>query len=312
MEYSKNNSRIVYMGTPEISAVALRGLIDEGFNIVAVITNPDKPVGRKGILTPSPVKEVALAHGIPVFQPAKIRLDYEFLKELKPDVIVTLAYGQIVPQGVLDIPVRGCVNLHGSLLPELRGAAPIQRAIDLGKSLTGITLMEMVAAMDAGKMFDKIEVSISSEDNYTSLCDKLALAAKELILKDLLSYLNGLLPGIPQDESQVTFAAKITPEDERLDFSWNSERLLNRIRALSYTPGGYGLLNGEKFKIFKAHAVAMAKGKPGEIVCAKKGVFVSTADGVLSLDEVQLQGKKMTDGKSFANGYRDLEGRLLA
>ena len=311
MAFDKTNARIVYMGTPEISATVLRGLLVEGFNVIAVITNPDKPVGRKGILTPSPVKEVALSHDIPVYQPAKIRLENEFLNDLKPDVIVTMAYGQIVPKAVLDCPKKGCINLHGSLLPELRGAAPIQRSIDEGKKVTGVTLMEMVEAMDAGRMYDKAEVTIEDTDNYTSLAEKIGIAARDLIVKDLIPYLNDELEGIPQDESKVTFAAKIKPEDEKLDFSMPLERLLLRIRALSHIPGGYAYLDGLKLKIYAASKADLPLGKPGEVVKAKKGFFVACLDGVLSLDLIQLEGKKETDGKSFVNGYRDLEGKIL-
>lgn len=311
MTYDKQSARIVYMGTPEISATVLKGLLDEGFQVVGVVTNPDKPVGRKNVLTPSPVKSLALSYGIPVFQPAKIRLENDFLQELKPDVLVTMAYGQIVPQKVLDCPARGCINLHGSLLPALRGAAPIQRSIDLGMEKTGITLMEMVAAMDAGRMYDKIAVDILPEDNYTSLAEKLAIAARDLIVKDLIPYLNGELPGTPQEESLVTFADKIRPEDEKLDFSWPAKRLLNRIRALSLTPGGYAYLDGLKLKVLRAHVVEGMDAAPGTIVKAHKGFEVATGEGVLSLDEVQLQGKKAMDGKSFVNGMRDLLGKTL-
>ena len=312
MTYDKQNARIVYMGTPEISATVLSGLLEEGFNVVGLVCNPDKPQGRKGTLVPPPTKVLALSHGIPVFQPAKIRLDHAFLDELKPDVIVTMAYGQIVPQAVLDAPKRGCINLHGSLLPKLRGAAPIQRSIDEGHALTGVTLMQMVAAMDAGAMYDKKEVAIEESDDYTSLAEKIGLAARELILEDLLPYLNGALPGIPQDETEVTFAAKITPEDEHLDFRFDAERLSRRIRALSKTPGGYAFLDGLKLKIFQAKRSDLPVGKPGEVVKAKKGFFVSCLDGVLELTQVQLEGKKPTDGKSFVNGYRDLEGKTLS
>ena len=311
MDYGKENSRIVFMGSPEIAVPALEGLIEAGFQVVGVITNPDKPVGRKGILTPTPVKKVALAHDIPVFQPSKIRLEHDFLRDLKPDVIITFAYGQIVPKAVLDAPKRGCVNLHGSLLPKLRGAAPIQRAIMEGEGVTGITLMEMVEAMDAGKMFDTIEVNIEDNDNYTSLSSKLALAGKELILRDLLPYLNGELPGVPQDESKVTFAAKIKPEDEHLDFASDTLTLLRKIRALSETPGGHAYLDGLKLKIFKASKADLSPKAPGEVVLAKKGLFVSASDGVIRLEQVQLEGKKAMDDKSFVNGLRDLEGKVL-
>lgn len=312
MTYTKENLRIVYMGTPEISSIVLRGILDEGYQVVGVITNPDKPVGRKGILTPSPVKQLALERGIPVFQPAKIRLDHDFLEGLKPDVIVTMAYGQIVPDAVLNCPKLGCINLHGSLLPALRGAAPIQRALDLGLTRTGVTLMEMVAKMDAGRMYDKLEVEIEPQDNYTSLAHKIGIAARDLIIKDLLEYANGNLPGVAQNEEEVTFAAKITPEEEHVDLNLGYERLLCHIRALSLTPGAYVFLEEKKLKILAASKTDLPLGKPGEIVKAKKGLFVSCGDATLSLDLVQLEGKKEMDGKSFVNGYRDLEGKILA
>ena len=312
MRYTQTNARIVYMGTPEISATVLKGLLDGGFNVVGVICNPDKPVGRKGLLQPCPVKQVALAHDIPVFQPVKIRLEHDFLAELNADVIVTMAYGQIVPQEVLDAPKKGCINLHGSLLPALRGAAPIQRSIDLGFEVTGVTLMEMVAAMDAGRMYDKKEVRIEPTDNYTSLAEKIGVAARDLIVADLLPYLNDELPGVPQDESQVTFAPKILPDEEHIRFDMETNALLRKIRALSLTPGAHCFLDGLKLKIYKASKADLPLGKIGEVVKAKKGVFVSTADGVIRLEEVQLEGKKMMDGASFANGYRDLEGKILS
>ena len=309
---NKESLRIVYMGTPEISAIVLAGILDAGFHVVGVVTNPDKPVGRKGILTPSPVKELALSQGIPVYQPVKIRLDHDWLAELKPDVILTMAYGQIVPQAVLDCPKYGCLNLHGSLLPALRGAAPIQRALDLGLTQTGVTLMEMVAKMDAGKMYSKATVDIEPGDNYTSLAQKIAIAAKDLAISDLLRVVSGELPGEEQDESQVTFANKITPEEEKLDFASPMESLLRHIRALSLTPGAYAFLEGKKLKILRAEPTALPLGKIGEVVSVHKGFFVSCADGVINLTEVQLEGKKPCDGKSFVNGYRDLLGKVLS
>lgn len=309
MAIEKKNLRIVYMGTPAISATVLTGLLENGFQVVGVVTNPDKPQGRKGILTPSPVKEVALAHDIPVFQPAKIRLDHDWLAALEPDVIVTMAYGQIVPQSVLDCPKYGCLNLHGSLLPALRGAAPIQRALDLGLKETGVTLMEMVAAMDAGKMYDKAIVPIAEDDIYTSLAEKIAVASRDLIVKDLLDVVNGVLPGEDQDESLVTIANKITPEEEHLDFGAQRKELLQHIRALSLTPGGYVYLDGKKLKILRARNADKPNGQAGTVVSVQKGFFVSCADATIELLEVQLEGKKPCDGKSFVNGYRDLLGK---
>lgn len=312
MAMYRKDARIVYMGTPEISAIVLRGLIEAGFQIVGLICNEDKPIGRKGLLEPVPTKRVALEHGIPVFQPHRIREDYAFLNDLKPDVIVTMAYGQIVPQAVLDIPVRGCINLHGSLLPELRGAAPIQRSIIEGKTETGVTLMEMVDKMDAGRMYDKKTVAILPTDNYGTLAEKIGHAAKELIVEDLLPYLNGELPGIEQDEAQVTFANKIKPEHEHLSLSLAAKELVQWIRGLSPTPGGFLFLQGKKIKILGAHLESEETlGAVGEIVKDTKGLSFQAVGGVIAIDYLQMEGKKPMDAKSFVNGYRGLKGSLL-
>ena len=308
----KSQPRVVYMGTPEISATVLRGMIEAGFNIVALICNEDRPVGRKNTLVPPPTKAVALEAGIPVYQPHRIRLDYEWLKEIKPDVIVTMAYGQIVPQGVLDIPQYGCINLHGSLLPKLRGAAPIQRAIMNGESVTGVTLMEMVDKMDAGRMYDKAIVPIDDGDNYSTLSEKIGAADRDLIIKDLLPYLNGELKGEVQEESQVTFANKIKPEDEHLPLSLSAEEFVRYVRGMSLTPGGYLFLDGKKLKILAAHVDSECEGVlPGNIVSDRKGLFIQVGKGVVSVDLLQLEGKKTMDAKSFVNGVRDLKGKVL-
>ncbi len=313
MKFGSNKEvKVVYMGTPEISARVLSSIIEAGFDVVAVISNEDKAVGRKRELEPTPVKKVALEAGIPVFQPHRIRLDHFFLDGLEFDVLVTMAYGQIVPKEVLGAPRVGAINLHGSLLPALRGAAPIQRAIMNGDKVTGVTLMEMVEAMDAGEMYDRLEVTIEDEDNYTSLASKISECASSLIVKDLLAYANGELLGVPQKESQVTYAKKILPEDERLPLSLEVTSLLSYIRGLSETPGGYFLLEGKKLKVYRASLSPLPlSGKLGEIVKCSKGVFVQGKGGILSLDEVQLEGKRRMDGKSFANGANGLLGKVL-
>ena len=301
--------RLIFMGTPSIASKVFDALINEGYNFIALIAQEDKPVGRKGILEPVPTKVVAQAHNIPVYQPHKIRLDYEFVKELKPDLILTMAYGQIVPQGLLDIPTFGCLNLHGSLLPKYRGAAPIQRAIIDGETKTGITLMEMVDKMDAGKMFAKEEVEITPEDNYTSLCDKMSEAAIKVCLKNLPDYLNGKLPGEEQDESLVTIANKIKPEDEKLDLNKSCKDVINYIRGLSDEPGAYINVEDKKLKIFKAHQVSNGGGPLGKLSVTKV-TTLQLSDGVIQLDILQMEGKKRMDGKSFANGNKMLDGAI--
>lgn len=307
------DARVIFMGTPDISAKVLQGLIDNGYNIVALIAQPDRPVGRKKIIEPVPTKVVAEKYNIPVYQPVKIRKEFDFVYDLKPDVIVTLAYGQIVPQALLDIPKLGAINLHGSLLPKYRGAAPIQYALMNNDKVSGMTLMRMVKEMDAGEMYDKEEVEISLEDNSTSLFEKMGDAALRLILRALPKYLNGELVGVPQDESLVSFCPTIKPEEEKLDLNKSKEEIFGYIRALSDLPGAYLYLDNEKFKIYKSQIISNEIiGQVGEIVKAdKNGLHLQLKDGVLSLLEVQKEGKKRMDYKSFLNGNQGLLGKVL-
>lgn len=309
----KKNLRVIFMGTPSISAYVFEAMINDGYNFVGLIAQPDRPVGRRGELEKVPTKVVAEKYNIPVFQPLKIRKEYEFVKDLNPDVIITLAYGQIVPQGLLDIPRYGCLNLHGSLLPKYRGAAPIQYALINGEKVTGMTLMEMVAAMDAGRMFAKQEVIIDEEDNATSLFDKMAVAAKELILKKLPEYIDGKLPGEEQDESLVTFCPTIKPEQERLDLSLNVQQISGWIKGLSDHPGAYFLLEGKKLKVYKAKVINEKEtAEVGTIVQAdKNGLVIQLLGGQLALLEVQKEGKNRMDYKSFLNGNQGLLNKKL-
>ena len=309
----KKSLRLIFMGTPEISAYVFEAMIEAGYQFVGCIAQPDRPVGRKGELENVPTKVVAEKYGIPVFQPGKIRKDYEFVKELKPDVIVTLAYGQIVPQGLLDIPTKGCINLHGSLLPKYRGAAPIQYALINGDKITGMTLMQMVAAMDAGVMYAKKEVVIDDEDNATSLFKKMAVAAKELILESLEDYVLGSLKGEEQDESQVSFCPTIKPEQERLDLDLNVNQIQGWIRGLSDQPGAYFMLEGKKLKIFKSQVLNNIEDhEVGQIVQAdKRGFVIQLKGGQLSILEVQKEGKNKMDYKSFINGNQGLLGKKV-
>ncbi len=304
---NKKQTRIIFMGTPDISARVLNDLVTNGFNVVALIAQMDKPFGRKGEMKKVPTKEVAEKYHIPVYQPIKIRLDYEFVKTLNPDVIITFAYGQIIPQGMLDIPSHGCINLHASLLPKYRGAAPIQRVLINGETKTGVTLMEMVAAMDAGKMYAVEDVSIEPDDNFTSLKKKVSDAASKLILDKLPDYIDGKLPGIEQDSSLMTLANKILPEDEHLNLSLKADEIVNWIRALSKEPGAYLNYHEQKLKIFKAHIVSnKIEGLIGEIVSDKKQLVFQAVDGQIAIDELQLAGKAVMDAKSFINGHRNI------
>lgn len=309
----KEELRVVFMGTPSISAKVLQAMIDDGYNFIGVIAQPDRPVGRHGELEKVPTKVVAEKYNIPVFQPVKIRKEYDFVKELNPDIIITLAYGQIVPQGLLDIPKYGCLNLHGSLLPKYRGAAPIQFSLINNDEVTGMTLMEMIDKMDAGKMYAKKEVKIEKEDNTTSLFEKMGDAAKELILEALPKYIDGELPGEEQNEELVTFCPTIKPEQEKLNLELTAKELYGWIRGLSDQPGAYFMLENLKLKVFKADVINNnVSGQVGEIVRADKGgLVVQCKDGQLALLELQKEGKKRMDYKSFLNGNQGLLGTIL-
>ena len=310
---NKNEIRLLFMGTPDIAAKVLRTVVNEGYNVIGVIAQPDRPVGRKGLLEKVPTKVVAEEFNIPVFQPLKIRKDYEFVKELNPDIILTVAYGQIVPQGLLDIPRLGCLNLHGSLLPKYRGAAPIQYALINNEEVSGMTLMEMIDKMDAGRMYAKQVVIIDEEDNSTSLFEKMGDAACQLVIDDLPKYINGELIGEEQDESLVTFCPTIKPEQEKIDLSLTVKEIYGWIRGLSDVPGAYLYLDDMKFKIYKAKIVNdLIQGEIGEIIKADKtGLTLQCKDGQLNLLEVQKEGKKRMDYKSFINGNQNLKGKIL-
>lgn len=305
--------KIVFMGTPEIAASVLEAMILEGFNIVALVAQPDKPNGRNGKVLWVPSKVVAEKYNIPVYQPLKIRNDYEFLKQLNPDLIVTIAYGQIVPQAVLDIPLYGCVNLHGSLLPKYRGASPIQTSLINGDEETGMSLMEMTKEMDAGGVFDVEKVKIEEDDNNTTLFLKMADAAKRLIIKDVEPLVNKTLQKVEQDVTRVTVCHIIKPEEEKINLSLPIKNILGWIKALSDKPGAYLFIDDIKHKIFKAKIFSNeVTGKLGEIVKAdKNGLVIQCVDGQLAILDIQKESKKRMDYKSFLNGNQGLLGKIV-
>ena len=310
----KSNLKLVFMGTPEISAYVFEKMIEVGYHFVGLVAQPDHPVGRKGIIEKVPTKVIAEKYNIPVFQPIKIRDDYAFIDDIKPDLVITLAYGQIVPQGFLDKVPMGCLNLHGSLLPKYRGASPIQTALINNEKVTGVTLMEMVKAMDAGRMYAKKEILIAEDDNATSLFNKVKIAAGELVLEALPLYIKGELVGEMQKEEEVTFCSIIKPEQEKLDLNLSASSIVGWIRGLSDEPGAYLYLNNSKLKIYKArqinnnvdHAI-------GEIVSAdKNGLIFQARDGQIAILELQKEGKKRMDYRSFINGNQNLVGQKLS
>ncbi|MBR0384988.1 MAG: methionyl-tRNA formyltransferase, partial [Erysipelotrichaceae bacterium] len=244
------NERIVFMGTPEFGRAILQELLDEGRNVVGVVTQPDKLVGRRQQLTFSPVKQLAVEKGIPVIQPVKIREDYQETLDLHPDLIVTCAYGQIIPKALLDAPKLGCINVHASLLPALRGGAPIQHSIIDGYSETGITIMEMAQRMDAGAIISQVSTPIEDKDTYGSLHDRLITLAVRLLRDTLPSIIDGSYEPVPQNEEEVTFGYNISKEEEHIDLSKGYRKAYDQMRGLIPQPCGYLLVEGRKVKIW--------------------------------------------------------------
>ena len=307
--------KIIFMGTPEFAVPVLDALYQK-HDIVCVYTQPPRPSGRGMELMPTPIEQEARNKDLQVRCPENFKneADLKAFEDLKADVSVVCAYGLLLPKRILDACPKGCINIHPSLLPRWRGAAPIQRAIMNGDKTTGITLMEMVEKMDAGRMYDKEEVIIEDNDNYSSICDKLSLASIKVATRSILDYANGELPGVEQDESEATFANKIKPEDEHLPIKeLNCKQFNDYVRGLSLTPGAYSIIDNLKFKIFASHTFSKEiKGEVGQIVLMKKGVYVQLKDGIVLLDKVQLEGKKEMDGLSFSNGSHYLEGKVLS
>lgn len=298
------------MGTPEFSATVLKGLLDSGsYDILAVVTQPDRTVGRKKEIKITPVKEVALAHHLPVYQPEKISHSEEMaeLITLGADGIVTAAFGQFLPTKLLD-SVDFAINVHASLLPKYRGGAPIHYAIINGEEETGVTIMEMVKKMDAGDMIAKVSTPITDDDNVGTMFEKLAIIGRDLLLKTLPDYIAGHIKPEPQDESKATFSPNITPEEERIDWNQSSRDIFNHIRGLYPWPVAHTFIDGKRFKIYEAN-LADGQGKPGEIIAkGKKSLVIATGDGAISLKTVQPAGKPRMSIADFLNGVgRKLE-----
>ena len=291
------------MGTPDFAVPILEGLI-ENYNVVGVVSQPDKRVGRKQELVNTPIKEVALKYNIPVFQPASIRNEYQEVLELGADIIVTCAYGQIIPKVILDAPRLGCINVHGSLLPKLRGGAPIHWAIINGDTKTGISIMYMDEKMDSGDIISQRETEILDSDNLESLYNRMSIIGRDLLLDTMPSIINGTNLRVKQDSSQVTFGFNIKRDEEHIDFSKTTREVFNLIRGLSPIPGANAILDGNEMKIYAA-IIGEKKnvGIPGEIInIYKNGIVVSTGDGQIILTDIKPFGKKRMPANSYLNG----------
>ena len=297
--------RTVFMGTPDFALQTLQGLIDAGCNLVGVYTQPDRPKGRGKQLAAPPVKELALQHGIPVYQPLKLRQPEAVaeLEALAPDLIVVVAYGQILPKAVLDIPRHGCINVHASLLPKYRGAAPINKAIIDGETETGITTMYMDVGLDTGDMLIKKSLSIGPQESAGELHDRLASLGRETMAETLQQLCAGTLQREVQDNDQSTYASMMKKEDGRIDWSRTSVEVHNQVRGLDPWPGAYTTINGELLKLAKTCPGTADGGKPGSVVSADKdGVLIACGSGTLLIKELQLAGRKRLAAGDFLRG----------
>lgn len=296
--------RILFMGTPEIAVSMLERLWSDGYRIIGVVSQPDKKVGRKQVLQMPPVKQAALAHDIPVYQPIRIRDDYEELMQLDIDLIVTCAYGQFIPSKLLEHPTYGSVNVHASLLPKLRGGAPIHKAIIEGHAESGVSIMRMVKKMDAGAVMAQSHVAIADEDTMGSLYDKLAVSGAQLLSESIPKIIDGSAVFVEQNEAEATFAYTIQKEEEHADFRRDVESVYNHIRGLIPAPCAYVLVNGKKLKFHKVRRLSK-KGSAacGEIIGMVDGGYaIACADGLILADELQLEGKAKMEAKVFFNG----------
>ncbi|MGT2908143.1 methionyl-tRNA formyltransferase [Streptococcus dentiloxodontae] len=302
-------TKLIFMGTPDFSATVLEGLLsDNHYNIVAVVTQPDRAVGRKKEIRITPVKELALAHGLPVYQPEKLSGSDEMaqLMKLDADGIVTAAFGQFLPTKLLN-SVSFAVNVHASLLPKYRGGAPIHYALINGDKEAGVTIMEMIKEMDAGDMISQKALPILAEDNVGTLFTKLAVLGRDLLLETLPAYIAGDLKPVPQDKDKVSFSPNISPEEERIDWNKPAETVFNQIRGMYPWPVAHTLLKGSRFKIYQAQ-LADGTGQPGQIIEKTKKTLVVAADsGAISLKIVQPAGKPKMAISDFLNGV----GRTL-
>jgi methionyl-tRNA formyltransferase len=305
---------LLFMGTPELARDVFQAIHQAGYNIIGLVCQPDTEVGRDRVMTKPPTKLWAEANQIPVFQPEKIRLDHNFLNNLDIDFILTLAYGQIVPQAVLDKPHFGAFNFHGSLLPKYRGASPIRYALIHQEEETGMSLMKMVLAMDAGPVYAMKRMAILPDDNYSSLLQRFSALTIQFALHILPRLFGGELSPVPQIEKDVSFAPMISKEDEHLKLTLPLPQLLGWIRGLADTPGGYLLSDNKKLKILHASFVSSLEGHPvGTLIKVDhQGLHLQVLGGIISLDMVQYEGKGKMSGQVFGNGHRHLLSTRLS
>ncbi|RDV83452.1 methionyl-tRNA formyltransferase [Ammonifex thiophilus] len=307
--------RLVFMGTPAFAIPSLEALTRAGHELVLVVTQPDRPKGRGGKLTPPPVKEWALRYGLPCLQPVRLK-DPAFLaalREAEPEVIVVVAYGKILPPEVLNLPPRGCINLHASLLPKYRGAAPIQHALLSGEKETGVTTILMDEGMDTGDILLQESLVVGEEENFGSLHDRLAQLGAELLCRTLSLWKEGKIKPKPQDHSQATYAPPLRSEDEIIRWEEPAEKIKNLVRALDPAPGARTFWQGKVLKIWRARALTGPfGGVPGEVLAlAPEGIVVRAGEGALLVLELQLAGGKRLKASEFLRGHSLTPGTVL-
>ncbi len=299
--------KILFMGTPDFAATVLEKILQSGHEIIGVVTQPDKQKGRGREVSQSPVKGLALRHGLPVYQPVKVREEetLSMIRELAPDVIVVAAFGQILPKALLGIPPKGCINVHASLLPKYRGAAPIQYSILDGEEETGITIMHMDVGIDTGDIILQSKIAISSEETGGSLFDKMAILGGELLVEALEQIQNNTARRIKQDEEHATYVKMITKEMGKIDFSRPAVQIERLIRGLNPWPTAYTLLEGKSLKLWKAEVKPGESGAGvGEVIAINKdSIEVMTGNGILVIKELQLEGKKRMAADAFLRGF---------
>ena len=305
--------RIVFMGTPDYAAVTLQKLIDEHYDIVAVFAQPDKPVGRKQILTAPATKVVALENNIPVYQPKTLRDGeaYSIISEINPDAIVVVAYGKILPKEILDLPKFGCINGHASLLPKLRGASPIQWAIVTGEEKTGVSTMLMDEGMDTGDILDVVETNIGSEETAEELFDRLAIMSADLMISTLEKAKAGMLVRTKQEEKNATYAPIIKKEMAHIDFSKTVKEICDAIRGFYSWPCAFCYIDGKRIKVIKAKKSNIVTSQSGIVVESDNKLIISCADGSVELITVQPEGAKVMSAQMMLNGHKIAKGTVV-
>lgn len=303
--------KIIYMGTPDFAVPCLKTLISSQHEVIAVYTQPDKPKGRGYALAPPPVKVTAVESGIPVFQPTTLKTDEEFLKlsQLNPDIIIVAAYGKLLPKRIIDLPKYGCINLHGSLLPKYRGAAPIQWAVINGEKQTGITVMQMNEGLDTGDMLIKCPVEIGENETAAQLHDKLAKVSADIILDAIEKIENGELTPEKQDDSQSCYSPMLDKSICRIDWSLPAQTVHNKVRGLNSWPVSLAEINGKRVKIYLTEK-SDACGKPGEII-AISPLTVACGENSVIIKELQLEGKKRMNSEDFLRGHKLAKGQYF-